>query len=230
MTPYLLTGYRPERVQRATAIAEQADPADRLYEGPNLTMPDVRRIANTARLVPVAKATQARAVVLDMDGASPEAQNALLRLIEDSPPSTQFVLTAREPAAVLDTVASRCTREHFTPPGYADRLRDLTQRSGMSMAVASHTASRMDRGYAVEDTPDASAYNRARSLLEAARIGDVELAVTVIEGFDIRSESALREVLAESTDFETAALTFEAVTPEGAAWAVFHRRAQWARR
>ena len=134
----------------------------------------------------------------------------------------QFVLTVSEPTSVLPAIASRCMREHFTMPGYPQRLRDLTD-AGMSMSAAAHAAVHMERGYSVEDTPNANAYNRARSLLEAARLDDIETAIPLFDAFDARDVSALRELLAADGDFEIAAATTEAVTPRGVATIAFYR-------
>ena len=70
-TPILLSGYRPQRVARVTAIAEAlADPIDRFFAGPRLGVDEVRDIIRRASFVPHSAKTTARVFVLDMDGAS----------------------------------------------------------------------------------------------------------------------------------------------------------------
>src|SRR5260370_117979 len=44
---------------------------------------------------------------------TPEAQNALLNLLEESPGRTLIVLVAEQPEALLLTVRSRCRMVHF---------------------------------------------------------------------------------------------------------------------
>ena len=56
------------------------------------------------------------AVIADAEWLNPEAQNALLRLLEEPPPGTLLVLVARTSAGLLATVRSRCQRVSFRPP------------------------------------------------------------------------------------------------------------------
>ena len=56
------------------------------------------------------------AVIADAEWLNAEAQNALLRLLEEPPPGTLVVLVARSPAGLLATVRSRCQRVSFRPP------------------------------------------------------------------------------------------------------------------
>jgi DNA polymerase-3 subunit delta' len=62
------------------------------------------------------------AVVADADWLNPEAQNALLRLLEEPPPSTSLVLVSSSPASLLVTVRSRCQRVRVTGPPPPDLL------------------------------------------------------------------------------------------------------------
>jgi DNA polymerase-3 subunit delta' len=62
-------------------------------------------------------------VVADAEWLNVEAQNALLRLLEEPPPSTSLVLVAATAAGLLATVRSRCQRVAF-PGALADPLED----------------------------------------------------------------------------------------------------------
>jgi DNA polymerase III delta prime subunit len=55
------------------------------------------------------------AVIADAEWLNQEAQNALLRLLEEPPPGTLIVLVARSSAGLLATVRSRCQRLVFRP-------------------------------------------------------------------------------------------------------------------
>jgi hypothetical protein len=57
------------------------------------------------------------AVVADADWLNVEAQNALLRVLEEPPPRTSLVLVARGTAGLLATVRSRCQRVVFRSDG-----------------------------------------------------------------------------------------------------------------
>ncbi len=62
------------------------------------------------------------AVIADAEWLNQEAQNALLRLLEEPPPRTSLVLVTQSPAGLLATVRSRCQRIGFPPEREA--LRD----------------------------------------------------------------------------------------------------------
>ena len=67
------------------------------------------------------------AVIADAEWLNVEAQNALLRLLEEPPPRTTLVLVASSSAGLLATVRSRCQRVKFSPVA-ADLLDDPEQR------------------------------------------------------------------------------------------------------
>jgi DNA polymerase III subunit delta' len=53
--------------------------------------------------------------VRDADRIEPQAQNALLKTLEEPPPRSLLVLVARETGALLETVVSRCFVLRFAP-------------------------------------------------------------------------------------------------------------------
>jgi len=53
------------------------------------------------------------AVIADAEWLNQEAQNALLRVLEEPPPQTTLVLATATAAGLLATVRSRCQRVHF---------------------------------------------------------------------------------------------------------------------
>jgi DNA polymerase-3 subunit delta' len=63
------------------------------------------------------------AVIADAEWLNQEAQNALLRLLEEPPPQTSLVLVAATASGLLATVRSRCVRVAFARP--EERLADL---------------------------------------------------------------------------------------------------------
>lgn len=52
-------------------------------------------------------------IVREADALQPQAQNALLKSLEEPPPGTVFILTSAVPGALLPTVRSRCLRLRF---------------------------------------------------------------------------------------------------------------------
>jgi DNA polymerase III delta prime subunit len=62
------------------------------------------------------------AVIADAEWMNQEAQNALLRILEEPPPRTTLILATTTAAGLLATVRSRCQRVRFEPdPGAAQR-------------------------------------------------------------------------------------------------------------
>jgi DNA polymerase III delta prime subunit len=76
------------------------------------------------------------AVIANAEWLNQEAQNALLRLLEEPPPRTSLVLVAASSAGLLATVRSRCQRVAFPAdggpsplgPDASERDRDLVSR------------------------------------------------------------------------------------------------------
>ncbi len=56
------------------------------------------------------------AVIADAEWLNLEAQNALLRTLEEPPPATSFLLVTASPAGLAATVRSRCQRVAFPAP------------------------------------------------------------------------------------------------------------------
>ena len=76
-----------------------------------------------------------RAVVIaDAEWLNAEAQNALLRLLEEPPRDTTLILVTAAPAGLLATVRSRCQRIVFPPPP-RDLLSDLDNSSAVRILV-----------------------------------------------------------------------------------------------
>jgi len=72
----------------------------------------IRALQAALRLRPSEGGARA-AVIADADWLNQEAQNALLRLLEEPPPRTTLVLVAASAAGLLATLRSRCQRVTF---------------------------------------------------------------------------------------------------------------------
>jgi len=75
------------------------------------------------------------AVISDAEWLNLEAQNALLRILEEPPPATHFVLVTASPSGLAATVRSRCQRVRFPAerapapdPALAERLAALPRQ------------------------------------------------------------------------------------------------------
>ena len=74
------------------------------------------------------------AVLADAEWLNQEAQNALLRLLEEPPPRTVLVLVTATASGLLATVRSRCQRVAFAPP--PARLADDPETAALAERLA----------------------------------------------------------------------------------------------
>jgi DNA polymerase III subunit delta' len=113
--------------------------------------------------------------------SSPEAANALLKLLEEPPADTTLVLTAAEPDVLLPTIRSRLLTLRLRPLADDDVARYLVQHAGLDAAAAARAA-RLGQGaigralaFARRDGQDAPLEQiriAARDLLGAALQAD----------------------------------------------------------
>ena len=79
------------------------------------------------------------AVIADAEWLNQEAQNALLRLLEEPPPQTALLLVAATASGLLATVRSRCQRVAFPRP--EPRLGSKVPAARQICSIASWTTS-----------------------------------------------------------------------------------------
>ena len=72
--------------------------------------------------------------------ASPEAANALLKLLEEPPDGTRFILTSGKPGSLLETVRSRALPIHLPPLPTNDIASFLEEECGADRNAARHAA------------------------------------------------------------------------------------------
>jgi DNA polymerase-3 subunit delta' len=133
-----------------------------------------------------------RVVIIDeADAAGADAQSALLKILEEPPSASVFILISSIPDALLPTVLSRCPRLRFGPLTPAEVARVLRQEHGYSEADARAAAADADGsvGRALEARSDdlSEAREAARRILqETARNDDpvrrINLARDLTEG------------------------------------------------
>jgi DNA polymerase III subunit delta' len=127
-------------------------------------------------------------IVTDADALVPQAQNALLKTLEEPPSSSIFILVTSRPDMLLETVRSRCIRLQFaesgTPPVDAD-AREIAQHVLAQAADDDEPAGRLEGvkdlltntgggNSAAEDREQVASYLRAMESL----LRDVEVLAT----------------------------------------------------
>ncbi len=81
----------------------------------NITVAQIRALRTEAYVKPHMAAR--RVFVIDRaDSMNEQAQNALLKVLEEPPADIIFILIAESAAALLDTIISRCTVLSLVPP------------------------------------------------------------------------------------------------------------------
>jgi DNA polymerase-3 subunit delta' len=103
----------------------------------------------------------------DAERLTPQAQNALLKTLEEPPPRAAIVLLAAAPRSLIDTVRSRCTAVRF-PPMAERELMELARGGGsgdpaaLAVASAGHPA-------ALQEAAEAGAEDALAPLVAAFR-------------------------------------------------------------
>jgi DNA polymerase-3 subunit delta' len=136
--------------------------------------------------------------------SSPEAANALLKLLEEPPGDTRFILTSSEPGRLLDTIRSRTVPLHLAPLG-VDRVRDvLIELGGADPDEAARAAqlSEGSIGVALGYLPDGSdpgpledLRRRAARIVQAALKGPGEGYRIALAEFGVSGGQSLAELL-----------------------------------
>jgi DNA polymerase III subunit delta' len=121
---------------------------------------------------------RSRVVVFDRaDLILEDAQNALLKTLEEPPPRNVFILVTARPTMLLDTVRSRCCQLRFAPLAPGDIASTLIARHGYAERDARAAAAMASGsfGRALESASGEVAEARAVAaaiLIEAARAND----------------------------------------------------------
>jgi DNA polymerase III subunit delta' len=79
-------------------------------------------------------------IVDDAEGLGREAQNALLKTLEEPPAGSVVILVTAQPGLLLDTVRSRCPTVRFGPLDVVDLTRWLMKHEGLGEAQARSVA------------------------------------------------------------------------------------------
>ena len=112
------SGVRPCRVCRDCKKVFRGAHPDVIFtdpkgaKAPMIYVDQVREIIASAHIVPSEGKSKVY-VIRSADTMNPQAQNALLKLLEEPPRSASFILAAENAAAFLPTVRSRCELMHL---------------------------------------------------------------------------------------------------------------------
>lgn len=152
---------------------------------------EIRRWSTRAGLGPH------KIVIACLDGASLPAQHALLKLLEEPPPTVRFLLTSATP--ILATIASRC---RVYPLGRltAEEIAEILRRQGVPAGRAAAGASRADGRVDLalsRHQPDA-ARTTVLALVAAVAARDAQLLDEALTGADDAVRDGLEEWVCEA--------------------------------
>lgn len=169
-------------------------------QGEMLKIDTVREIQRALNLKPYA-APYRTALFLRFEEANINAQNALLKTLEEPPELSKLLLTASNENALLPTISSRCEIIRLRPLSLPALAEKLTEQRGIAPDTArilAHLAAGR-AGYALQlaDAPDKVEHmtSIASDGLELFREDTVRRFAYAAEFKDIRKRPALRETL-----------------------------------
>ena len=171
-TPIVIDG----KGKRGPTYRHVADHPDLLWvergrDDTRITVGQIRDLQSALRLRGFDAGRRA-AVIDGAEWLNANAQNALLRILEEPPARTTLVLVATRPSAVLATIRSRCVRVPFpAPPEIGLRDPDAPGRTGEIVSLLDALRAR-----SVSEILDAA---------EAYRGGRAEAAEAVSELIDV---------------------------------------------
>ena len=127
--------------------------------------------------------------MLGHDTLEPQAQNALLKSLEEPPPATVFIMTTSVPGALLPTVRSRSMTLRFGRLSAADvatvLVRDFGQSEDAARAIAALADGSVGQALALESADVAVLRETALRLLQHAAAaggaqGRLQAAATIV--------------------------------------------------
>lgn len=186
---------------RTALRATHVDLVVKERQGPSITVDDAREVTRLAARGPVRSARQVL-VLTDfhlVDRAAP----ALLKTIEEPPPTTVFVILADHVGPQLATIASRCVRVRFGPVPAASLEASLAVEgvgSDQARRAASAAGGRLDRARLLARDPGSTVRLAGWAALPGRLDGTGATVVVLVEELLAGAEEALAPVRAQQDE------------------------------
>lgn len=206
----------PERLARALEASRQERLAELRHTPLRPPAPSEVRGLYLAQVLDIRRAAQKRPALgeeqvfilgdaehLVPQEASPEAANALLKLLEEPPTGSRFILTSSRPESLLETIRSRSLEIHLPPLSEAEVEAFLIQHASASRDEAAAAAARSGGsigqalGHLDRDGELASRRTEALSLLSQAVKGTRADIYAVAMSYPPARARALLDLLAD---------------------------------
>jgi DNA polymerase-3 subunit delta' len=152
------------------------------------------RVEEVRGLIGESRMTRGRAgfriVIVDaIDDCNASSANALLKILEEPPPETLFLLVSHRPGGLLPTIKSRCHAVALRPVSDADVRRVLGDRPGIEHAVAL-AAGRPRRGYEALALGDEKGLTALQGWLKAPGNGASAVYLAIAEALAADKDAA----------------------------------------
>jgi DNA polymerase III subunit delta' len=177
-------------------------------EGASIRIEQVRDVVGQTAYRPFEG--RSRVVVFDnADLMGDDAQNALLKTLEEPPGRNVFVLVTARPGVLLDTIRSRCCQMRFAPLSSNEIAEALIGRHGFDEHTARATAALAGGNFVRALTEGAGELAEARAvaaavLAEVSRGADTQLrkalAQALLEGAAKKGKGKQRQAKAGAPD------------------------------
>lgn len=112
---------------------------DRLEDKKNISISQIRQMSHTIASRPN-EARHRMVLILNADEMNTQAQNALLKVLEEPPEKTFFILISQTTAPLLATIISRCRLIRFVPKSENQIARFLASTFNISPTLAETAA------------------------------------------------------------------------------------------
>ncbi|MBL8958006.1 MAG: DNA polymerase III subunit delta' [Myxococcaceae bacterium] len=107
------------------------------------------------------------ALLVDAHAMNPQAQNALLKTLEEPPKGTVLVLITSMPDKLLPTIRSRCSKAHFGPLPEAFLVEKIVAKKKIDAATAQQVARLSGGSLARAFELDVKKLEKRREIIEA---------------------------------------------------------------
>ena len=179
------------------------------------------RVEEVRGLIGESRMTRGRAgfriVIVDaIDDCNPSSANALLKILEEPPPETLFLLVSHRPGGLLPTIKSRCHAVALRPLSDADVRRVLGEQPGIDHAVEL-AAGRPRRAYEALALGDEKGLTALQGWLKAPGNGAAAVYLSVADALAADKEGATMAFGKEMLRDWIAAEAREAATAGGKA-------------
>jgi DNA polymerase-3 subunit delta' len=152
------------------------------------------RVEEVRGLIEESRMTRGRAgfriVIVDsIDDCNPASANALLKILEEPPPETLFLLVSHRPGSLLPTIKSRCQQVAMRPVGDAEVRTVLGDQPGVEHAVEL-ASGRPRRGFEALALGDNAGLTALQGWLKAPENGRSSVYLTIADALAADKDGA----------------------------------------